>query len=113
MCRMLFLGIFHCAFNVDAHHGICGIRAYGYRLAERTDEFAFAIVCNREFAGFSGHDGYFCVFGHRAAARRESLLNDQRLVAGVGECEHAGLRIFLLKCTKVVRSLIEFDDGLC
>ena len=110
---MLFLGIFHCTFDVYAHHGICGIRAYGYRLAERTDEFAFAIICNRELAGFSGHDGCFCVFGHSAAARRESLLNDQRFVTGVGEREYAGLRIFLLKCAEVVRGLVEFDDGLC
>lgn len=98
----LFLSIVHGTFNVDAHHGIGGIRTYGYRLAERTGKLAFAVVCYADLSGLSGHDGLLCILGDGASARRESLLNDKRFVARIGKSEYVRLHVGLLECSEIV-----------
>lgn len=75
-------------------------------------KLACAIVGDGYLSLLAGSDGFFCKVGYGAAARREGLLDYQRLVASVGEDEIVLHLLRLLEVSKVVGILVKFDDRL-
>jgi hypothetical protein len=47
-------------------------------------------------------------FRNRASATRNNLVDNQRFVARIGECEHDFLNFVFVKGSEVVRSLVKF-----
>ena len=78
-----------------------------------TGKASLTIVGDADLALLSRGYGLLGVVGHRATATGHRLIDDQRLVAHVGEREDSLLtRVSFVECTEVVRELVKLDFGL-
>lgn len=111
-CCLLSVIGYHIPLYIYAHHGVGCIGAYSDRLFHMARKFAFAIVGDAELALGTWSDRVFGVICHGATARRESLLYDQRFVAGIGEHKFVMHLLGFLESAEVVCGLVKFDNGL-
>ena len=79
-----------------------------------TCELACTVVGNLDLAALSGLDGLLGVFGNGASAAGNSLVNDQWLVAYIGELKHTSdLGTAFGERAEIVGQLVELDFCLC
>ena len=111
----LFLfSLCHGSLNVEAQHGGITIGAYGDGFLEMAGETATTVIGNGEGSLLAGLHGGLGVLRYRASATGHSLIDHQRLVAGIGEGESALLHIIgLRERTEIVGCLVKLDLGLC
>lgn len=77
----------HHTLDVEASHLHVAIAAHGDRLLEVTREHALAIVGDGDGALLTWSDRLLGVRRYGATATGDGLVDDQWLVAYVGECE--------------------------
>lgn len=107
----LLLGV-HLARDVDAGQAVGGVRTDGDGFLEMAGHFSFAVVGDVDLTLFAGFDGRLGIIGYGAAARRDGLLDDKGLVAGVFKDELIADRLLLGEMPEVVLYLFKLDDSL-
>lgn len=106
------VGCNHLSLDVDAGGGVDGVGVDGDALLEDTGALGLAVVGDVDHTALAWGDGLHGVFGHCATAGTDGLMDDEWLVAGVGEGESAGYHAGVLgNHTEIMLFLLEGELG--
>ena len=109
MCNGLLLLVHH-TFDIDARHLHVAIGAHGDALLEVAREHTLAIVGDANLSLLTRSDRLLGIRRHGATAAGDGLVDDERLVAHVGEGKGCLLhRGTLIEGAKVVYHLLKLD----
>lgn len=98
--------------DVKTHHLVGGVRAYGDGLLEFSGKLFVAVKHSFHLAAFAWCDRVFGIIGYRTSATGKSLMNDKRLVAGVGKLKCIGHGFAFGDFSEVVCDFFKLDNGL-
>lgn len=98
--------------DVKTHHLVGGVRAYGDGLLEFSGKLFVAVKHSFHLAAFAWCDRVFGIIGYRTSAAGKSLMNDKRLVAGVGKLKCIGHGFAFGDFSEVVCDFFKLDNGL-
>lgn len=109
----LVVCFFHLTFDVESCHLRYTVRADGDGLFEMAGELTLAVISHRDHTFLSRFDWCLGVGRNRATAAGQGLVDDQRLIADVGEGEGAFLYgLALGESSKVISNLVKLDLSL-